>query len=534
VEALILESNLIKEYRPRYNVDLKDDKRYPHIKITLQEPFPRVLVTRIIAKDGAKYFGPYTAAHKMRITLKTLRSIFPIRSCSYKLPAERPERECLDYHIGKCQCPCMGHQSEEEYRGMIDEVCLFLSGKQEEVKKRIKQRMQTESVSLRFEKAALLRDRLAAIESVSQKQRVLSARLENYDVVALSRDENIACGVILKVREGKLLGIEHHYMGNVRNSVDAVILSLFMARYYLRERDFPDQLLLPFEFEDLKLILAWLEKNGQAAIKVAFPKRGEKNEVLQLATRNAQLFLEELRAQREKKLTAALRPLDELKKVFSLDSRPSRIACFDVSNLGESFAVGSVAVFQDGKPDKSGYRRFKIQTVNGQDDYAMMKEIISRFAANCTSGEEEVPDLVVVDGGKGQLSAATEALQNSGLDIPLVALAKREEELFLPGSTESLHLSRRSEALSLLIRLRNEAHRFAISYHRKSRTKAMTRSILEEVRGIGPKRKKKLMDAFGSIDTLAAASPGEIARLGEIPIETAHRLKEHLGEANER
>lgn len=529
VEALILESNLIKEHKPRYNIQLKDDKRYPYIKVTLQEAFPRILVTRRVAKDGAKYFGPYTAATKMRTTLKMLRTIFPIRSCSHNLPQDRPDRECLDFHIGKCQGPCLGHQSKDEYRSMIEEVCLFLSGKQEEVKRRIGRRMEEESTSLRFEKAALLRDRLLAIEAVSQKQRALSTQMGNYDVVAISRDVNLACGVILNVREGKLLGIEHHYMGNVKNSSDSVILSLFMARYYMRDRDFPDQLLLPLEFDDLKLIQSWLQEHNWKRIKVIFPKRGEKKKILELAERNASLFLKELRTQREKRIEKSHRQLDELRKVLSLDTRPERIACFDVSNLGNSYAVGSVAVFKNGKPAKSQYRKFKIKTVRGQDDFAMMKEIVSRYAERCNKGEEEVPDLIVVDGGKGQLNVAIQALEGKELEVPLIALAKGQEELFLPGVAEGLHLSRRSEALSLLVRLRDEAHRFAITYHRRSREKTLSQSLLDEVKGIGPKRKKKLIDAFDTIEGLVAATADEIAEKCGLSLEIAERLKEHIG-----
>jgi excinuclease ABC subunit C len=534
VEALVLESNLIKEHRPRYNVILKDDKRYPFIKVTLQEPFPRVLVTRRILRDGAKYFGPYTAAGKMRATLKALRAIFPIRSCNFTLPEQRPERECLDYHLGRCLCPCLGHQSEEDYRSMIEEVCLFLSGRQEEVKSRMRKRMEEESAELRFERASLLRDRLQAIEAVSQKQRVLSTALEDYDAVALARDGNLACGVILNVREGKLLGIEHHYMGNVKRDGDDVLLSLFMARYYLRERDFPRELLLPFEFEDLRLIRRWLEEHGVPRIEISAPKRGGKRKVMELALRNAALFLEELQIQREKTKATMRRPLLELKKMLTLRDLPERIACFDVSNLGDSFAVGSVAVFEEGRPSRSRYRRFRIKSVEGQDDFAMMREIVTRFVLRCTRGEEDFPHLIVIDGGKGQLSAALEAMRSAGTDIPVVALAKEKEELFLPGSHDGLILSKRSPALALLIQVRDEAHRFAITYHRSARRRALVASLLDEVPGIGPKRKKKLLGAFTTIDDIAAASPEEVARKGKIPLATATRLTEFLREARAR
>ena len=530
VEALILESNLIKEYKPRYNVNLKDDKKYPSIKITLDEPFPRVLVTRKIKKDGAKYFGPFTAATKMRTTLKTLRSIFPIRSCSYRLPDERPQRECLDFHIGKCMCPCMGRQSEEDYRSMIDEVCLFLTGKQEEVRRRVEERMREASRSQHFEQAAILRDRLLAIDAVNQRQRVLSPGLENYDVIAQSKSRNLACGVILKVREGKLLGIEHHYLSNIKDAEDGSILSLFLARYYMRDRDFPGELLLPFDFDDIELVRKWLGRNVTGRIRVSIPRRGEKRKILDLAKRNAELFLEEITIRQARKMERALRPLDELKEVLPLETRPDRLVCFDISNLGDSFAVGSMAVFTDGRPDKSGYRRFKIKTVDGQDDFAMMNEIIGRFAAKCVSGEEKTPDLIVVDGGKGQLSAALSALEDGGLEIPLIAIAKREEELFLPGEADGKRLSRRSAARALLIRLRDETHRFAVTYHRKERAKALTRSILEEVRGIGPIRKRYLLAAFDSIDAIAAATPDDLAEKGKIPLETAERLLDYLGE----
>jgi excinuclease ABC subunit C len=528
VEALLLESNLIKEHRPRYNVTLKDDKRYPFIKVTLQEPFPRVLVTRRVLKDGAKYFGPYTASRKMRATLKALRAIFPIRACSYKLPEQRPERECLDYHLGRCLCPCLGHQSEEDYMSMIEEVLLFLSGRQDEVKKLIRRKMEEEARAMRFESAALLRDRLEAIEAISQKQRVLSTARVSYDAVSLARDGNLACGVILNVREGKLLGIEHHFLGNVRDHADGALLSLFMARYYLRERDFQGDLLLPFDFEDLDLIRKWLESHGASSIKVLTPKRGEKKKVMELAHRNAELFLADLKAQTEKEHAPPDRALLELKEFLSLSEPPALIACFDVSNLGESFAVGSVVVFQGEKPERSRYRKFRIRTVEGQNDFAMMREIVTRFLRRCREGEEMRPDLILIDGGKGQLSAALDALKESGLDIPVAALAKEKEELFVPGSPVGRILPESSPALSLLVQIRNEAHRFAVSYHRNSRSRALVTSLLDEVTGIGPKRRKRLLEIFTTIDELAAAEPEEIAKKGHIPLDTAVKLTEFL------
>lgn len=534
VEALVLESNLIKEHKPRYNVILKDDKRYPFIKVTLQEPFPRVLVTRRVQRDGARYFGPYTAAGKMRATLKALRGIFPIRSCNYKLPHERPQRECLDFHLGRCLCPCMGHQSEEDYNSMIEEVCLFLSGKQEEVKSQIRRKMEEEAGAMRFEAAGLLRDRLRAIEAVSQKQRVLSTAMEDFDAVALARDGTLACGVILNVREGKLLGIEHHFMGNVSGDGDDVLLSLFLARCYLRERDFPRKLLLPFDFEDLGLIREWLLAHSDSGIEVSSPKRGEKKKVMELAEKNAELFLDELRIQREKSTRAAAQALEELKEVMGLGERPERIACFDISNLGPSLAVGAAAVFEGGVPARARYRRFRIKTVEGQDDFAMMREIVARFIARCERGEEAPPQLIVVDGGKGQLSAALEAARSAGLEIPIAALAKDKEELFLPGIQEGLVLSERSPARGLLVRIRDEAHRFAVTYHRDSRSKALVTSLLEEVKGIGPRRKLKLIEAFPSIEDIATAGPEEIARRGAIPLETARKLTKFLEEARAR
>ncbi|MBN2287845.1 MAG: excinuclease ABC subunit UvrC, partial [Candidatus Glassbacteria bacterium] len=467
VEALLLESNLIKEHHPRYNVNLKDDKRYPYLKVTTGEPFPRIFVTRRYLSDGSRYFGPFTNAGALRTTLESLRKVFPIRGCSHRLPERKGVRECLNFHLGRCSGPCHGHISREDYRAMIDEVLMFLEGKTEFIAGRLRRQMEQASAELQFEQAARFRNQLEAVRKISQRQKIHSVGGEDYDVLAVSVDGRSACGVILKVRDGKLLGQEHHYLHNALGEPPAEVLSAFLRQNYLGHREYPGSVLLNHEVEDKKLVESILSERAGIRVRINVPVRGPKAGLVSLAGKNSHLLLEELILRRAKARQRVPEALVGLQKTLGLPSLPRLMVCFDVSTLQGDYAVAAMSAFRNGQPAKSAYRRFRIRRPAGQDDFAMLAEAVGRYFGRLAGGELEVPQLVVVDGGKGQLSAACEAVRNSGVEPPpIVSLAKREEEIFLPGHPEPYVLSRRSEALKMLQHLRDEAHRFAVSYHR--------------------------------------------------------------------
>ena len=515
VEALILESNLIKEHKPRYNVNLKDDKRYPYIKITLNEPYPRIIITRKMEKDGARYFGPYTAVEKMHASLNLVRKIFTVRSCDYDLVRNRPPRECLDYFIKKCQGPCQDHQSREEYREMVDEVISFLSGKTGDVLERVEEKMMLASEQLRFEDAAGLRDQMIAVRRLHERQRVQNIFGIDQDIISFSRDGDDACAVILQVRGGKLLGRQHFYLKNVRDEEDGTILSAFISQFYLKgTTSFPQGLLLPFKFEDLPLVEKWFEDNLEHKITIHIPKKGDKAKLVRLASKNSDLLLEELKLQKMKVSERVPDSLKEVQKTFKLKEIPRRLVCFDISTIQGTNSVGSMAFFENGRPKKSEYRRFKIKTVEGQDDFAMIEEVVERYFSRSIEENKELPNMVVIDGGKGQLGRAVRALKKLALeDLPVISLAKREEEIFMPDNSDPLVLSRRSPTLKLLQQIRDEAHRFGVTYHRKLREKSAKYSILDDVPGIGPNKKRALINHFGSVKKIKEASVEDIAQV---------------------
>jgi excinuclease ABC subunit C len=532
VEALLLEANLIKEHNPRYNIELRDDKSYPYIKVTLNEPYPRVFITRRLRNDGGRYFGPYAQVAAMRRNLALIKDLFPVRSCRYDLPDDRPSRPCLDYFIKKCEAPCVDFVTREQYRNMIDEVLAFLAGDVDLVARRIRERMAQASERLDFERAAQLKKQLDALRMVEEGQRMQVGEREDRDVIALSRVGDLACGLILKVRRGRVLGKEHHLLRNLAaaNADPAEILGLFLTRWYLRGGEFPSEVLVPFEFEDRPLVEAWFAEHVPHAVRVHVPRRGEKLKLLRLAEQNASLLLEEEILRGRGDGTRAADVVRALQREIGLPSLPRRIAAFDVSTIQGADPVGSCAVFLDGEPRKGEYRRFRIQYVEGQDDFAMMAEIVGRYFRGKLEGEEELPDLVVIDGGRGQLGAALAVLRELGLeDVPTVALAKQDEELYLAGRAEPLVLPRRSEALRLLQRLRNEAHRFAVAYHRKRRSRRTLVSAVEAIPGIGAKRRQALLRRFGSVERLREASPEEIAGVPGFSRQLAERVLSHLG-----
>ncbi len=526
VEALILEANLIKEHRPRYNVFLKDDKSYPYIKITLNEEYPRVHITRRLIKDGGRYYGPYTRVGAVHETLGLLKRLFPLRSCKQKEFAIK-SRPCLNYHIKRCMGPCCGMIEKENYLSMVREVCLFLEGKQEELVKRLTRRMEDASEKLEFERAAEIRDQLRSIKDILEKQKVISSGAGDQDAVAMARGVDDCCVMVFFIRNGKLLGRERFILNGTEGDSRAEVLTAFIKQYYHGADFIPSEILVSdMEPGEAEVISSWLAGKKGSRVQVKEPLRGEKKKLIDMVGKNALLALEEAQLERVARRDGQ-EDLALLARELGLEKPPYRIECFDISNIQGAEAVASMAVFEEGKPSSDQYRRFKIKTVQGPDDFASMKEVVRR---RFSRGREEkelintgqlssrqakfnrLPDLVIIDGGKGQLSAALEVMQELGMKgIPIYGLAKEEELLFAPGRPDPIQLPRDSRALYLLQRLRDEAHRFAVSYHRQLRTKRNLKSLLDEIEGIGEVRRRELAKAFPSIETIGKASVEELA-----------------------
>jgi excinuclease ABC subunit C len=522
--ALILEANLIKEYRPRFNIALRDDKSYPYIKVTVQEPFPRVSVTRRIEDDGARYFGPYTDVGAMRRALNVVKKIFTVRSCNYDMPAQMPERPCLDYYINRCKAPCILAQSQHDYRAMIDEVVLFLSGRPDEVVRRVKERMDLASEQLDFERAAELRDALHHLEQMEEPTVVLEVEGGDRDVIGYARDGDDACVTVLRIRSGKLLSREQRFLENIDGEEDADVMTIFMAGSYVGMQDKARQVLLPFDFPDRELIEQSLPDS-----KILIPQRGPRRDLIALAEQNARHLLEELKLSSMEADERAGDPVYELGRELGLQRLPRSLVCFDISTTQGTDTVGSCVWFENGRAKRAEYRKFKVKTVEGSDDFASMQEVVQRYFDRRIRDEKPLPDLIVVDGGKGQLSAAHAALVEVGVtDRPLISLAKREEEIFVWGRNEPLKLSRRSPALRLLQQARDEAHRFAVTYNRKRRSMRTVTSELLRVPGIGPVKRRRLLREFGSVQGVREAGEEAIARLPGFNAERARKLLESL------
>jgi len=534
-EALLLEANLIKEHRPRFNIDLKDDKSYPHIKVTVSEPFPRVYVTRRLRNDGSRYFGPYTNVGKLRQALEVLKRLYTVRSCRYDLPREKPNRPCLDYHIGRCQAPCVGLQSQEEYREMIDEILQVLSGNTEEIRRGAEARMSEAAAKLDFEQAARLRDVVEGLDTMAREVRVQRFRGGSYDVVGLARDGKLAAAVVLRVREGNLLGRDTQRFSELRDEDESELLSVLASRYYLsggeaRLRDLPKEILFPKHFEDCEALEEVLSEEAGRKVRVHVPQRGTKRRLGELAAVNARHALEDRVAALSFATDRADESLYSLQDELNLKVVPRLMVCFDVSHIQGSETVASAVVFENGDPKKSEYRSMRIRGKWGNDDYASMHEAVTRFFKRRLDEAKPLPDLCVIDGGKGQLGAAREALRILEItDVQLAALAKKEEEVFLPGRSHPVVLDRRNRALHLLQRIRNEAHRFAIRYNRKLRSKRTLRSELGDIPGIGPSRQRVLLTRFGSVRGVRAATAEEIARVPGFSQILASRVLTYLG-----
>lgn len=540
LEALILESELIKRYRPRYNVRFKDDKRYPYLQVSLQEPFPRIQIVRQARRDGARYFGPFTSSQAVYQTLEALRRLFPYRTCNREITGH-DARPCLYYHIKLCTGPCIGAIEQAEYRAIIQQACLFLEGRSEQVVAELERQMFAAAEALRFERAAALRDQIDAINQIIERQRIVSEHLRDHDIVALARDDGQACVQVFFIRDGKLIGREYFVLTGAQEENDAAVMSSFIKQFYSEATQIPPEILLQHDLDEFAVITSWLgaQRGGKVAIKV--PKRGDKKAIVTMAYENAIETLERLRMEWEVDTNRQTQALTELQEALGLPRPPTRIECYDISTIHGSYTTGSMVVFDRGTPRKQDYRHFRIREVQGADDYASMREMLTRRferardaqSKRAADGKGErwaiLPDLMILDGGKGQLGVARQVLEALDLqDIPAVGLAKQEEELFLPGRPTSVRLPSGSQALYLLQRIRDEAHRFAVTYHRKLRARESTHSILDEIPGIGPKRRQALLKHLGSLAAIRRASVDELAAVPGMTRALAEKVAEYL------
>ena len=508
VEALILEANLVKLHRPRYNVDLKDDKRYPYLKLTQDDDFPRLIVTRRLHRDNGLYFGPYASVGPMREIHRLITRLFRLRTCNLRIPHPRrgKYKVCLQYHIKRCPGPCEALISPEEYDREVQKVIKLLQGKSASLIEQLRGEMTELSHQQSYEEAAVVRDQITAIESVMQKQKVSADHVVDRDIIAFARSAGDVAAVVLQLREGLLIGRQDYRLRADKDEGEHDIAAAFLKQYYINSMFIPEEVYCSFQTDDEQVIRKWLSEKRGGRVELLFPQKGEKLRIVEMAETNARLLLHELlkqKRERAEKLPAAVAALQ--KDLFLL-AAPLSICAFDISNLGAGDAVGSMVFFRNGKPLKKNYRHFKIKTVVGQDDFAMMREVVSRHFTRVLEEVEEMPNLCLIDGGRGQLNAALAALQELGIDdLQICGLAKRLEEIVLPTDRKMLSLPKTSPSLKLLQRVRDEAHRFAVTYHRKLRGAKIEKSLLDDVPGIGDRRKEQLLKAFASVDAIREA-----------------------------
>ncbi len=546
LEALILEMNLIKKHRPKFNIRLKDDKRYPYIKIHWGEPFPKVTVTRLMEDDGSRYFGPYTSAWAVYQTLDVLRRVFPYLTCD-RVITGKDERACLYYDIKLCLAPCIGAVNQAQYRQMISDLQDFLNGHSEPVMARVQHEMEQASEQLNFERAAAMRDKIKALQTIVERQKVIfSADYKDSDVLALARADNEACVQIFFIRGGKLIGREYFILEGAEDANDAEVMAQFVTQFYTEAATIPQQVLLPQEIEEAQIITQWLRsRRGGEKVEIAVPRRGQQRELVKMAAENAAETLQALRTQWQADTHKQEQALAELQSAMQLPGPPNRVECYDISHTQGIATVGSMVVFTQGVPDKKLYRRFNIEGAAGApDDFASMEQVLTRRFKRWQAAQEAetapgakpdesfafLPDLLIVDGGKGQLSRAVDVLQKFELfgKVPVVGLAKEHEELFFPDKPDSLLLPRHSQGLYLVQRIRDEAHRFAITAHRNQRAKQGMASALDSLPGIGPVKRKALLKHFGSVDKIREATVAELAAVPGINEALAQSIKAHL------
>jgi len=521
LEALILESNLVKKHRPRYNIILRDDKHYPFLKLTTNEEFPRLVVARRIQKDGASYYGPFYPATAMRQTLRLVRQLFPLRTCRIKIDGRLP-RPCLQYYIHRCHAPCTGWETREGYGKTVKDVQRFLEGRNDDLAMELTREMETAAAELKFERAAGLRDKIQALNAVRERQRIISTEDVDQDIVGLVRRGPDACVQLFFVRRGRLLGRESFFFERVSGWSDGEVLSAFVRQFYARSVTPPPEIVLSTELPEAELITQWLGQLRGGRLQLIAPQRGSKRDLVAMAEENAALALEShvtARGNRQQVI------LDELQRALNLPATPHRIEGFDISTIQGSETVASMVVWQDGEMKKDEYKRYRIRTVTGTDDFASMHEVLSRRYARALESDGPMPDLVLLDGGRGQVSAGLKALEELGLDyLPIASLAKRAEEVFTPERLEPLVLDLGSPALQALQKIRDEAHRFAISYHRKLRHRRAIASVLDQIPGVGPTLRTNLLKTLGSAKGVRAASVAELAAVPRVTPKLAQRI----------
>ena len=544
LEALILEMNLIKQHKPKYNVRLKDDKRYPYVRVHWADPFPKVTMTRRVTNDGSRYYGPYTSVWAVHQTLDVLRKIFPYLTCDRVITGE-DLRACLYHDIKLCLAPCIGVIGQAGYRTMIADLCRFLEGHTDPILERLEQDMERASANMEYERAATIRDQLNAIEKVVEGQKVVSNDRLDSDVIAFARDDRNACVQVFFIRRGRMIGREYFILEGTSKADDEEVVRAFVKQFYANSATLPQRLLLPLEIEEAAIIESWLNRRStQRKVKITVPRRGLKKELVAMAADNAAETLTMLKAQWEADRSKHVLALAELQEALNLEHPPNRIEGYDISNLQGTAAAGSMVVFELGSPSKRLYRKYTIKSVQGQDDFASMEELLNRRFRRWTLSQEAakgpgakvdqafgfLPDLILIDGGKGQLRRAADVLKSFGLEgkVPIVGLAKRHEELFQLKVRDPIILPRNSQALFLVQRVRDEAHRFALSHHRTQRRRSGITSQLDTIQGIGPARRKALLQTFGDLDGIRSAEVEEIETIPGINRDLAERVKAEI------
>lgn len=551
LEALVLENNLIKEYSPRYNTMLKDDKTYPYIKVTVAEPYPRVLFCREMKKDRSRYFGPFTSAAAVKDTIELINRLYQLRTCSRNLPKEEGRsRPCLNYHIGQCMAPCQGYISREEYRKRVDQALDFLNGNFQPVLKELEGKMQEASERMDFEEAIKYRDLCSSVRQVSQKQKITDSDGEDKDIIALALDENDAVVQVFFVRNGKLIGREHFYMTHVSGNKKAQVLLDFVKQFYAGTPFIPRELMLQEDIEDVEILERWLSARKGSRVYIRVPRKGAKEKLVELAARNAALVLSQDREKIRREEGRTIGAVKEIAALIGMESI-TRMEAYDISNISGFANVGSMVVYEKGRPKRSDYRKFRIRTVSGPDDYACMKEVLARRFLHGMEEQKELeqkelekefgsftrfPDLILMDGGKGQVNIALEVLRELRIHIPVCGMVKddshRTRGLYF--NNREIPMDRNSEGFKLITRVQDEAHRFAIEYHRSLRSRTQVKSVLDDIPGVGPARRKALMRHFKSIDEIREADVETLARLPEIPIHVAEGIYGFFRQKNER
>lgn len=533
VEALILECNLIKYHRPKYNILLRDDKQYPYIKITMNEPYPRLLVVRQVKRDGARYFGPYVNSGAMRETIDIIRRVFPIRNCRKDLSnVPINDRPCLNFHIERCLAPCQAKIDEKQYDEIIQNIIMFLEGRQGSLIKILEEKMQRSANNLDFEKAAVLRDQIRALKKTLEKQKIVSTDMKDRDVIAMAQGADIACILVFFIREGKLLERESFILKNTEGVEKKEVLTSFVKQFYNNASFLPKEIIIDKDIGDKKTISKWLREKRGSKVIITIPKRGEKRKLADLVAENAISHLKQYENKRDIKITKKHQALEGLKNYLGLNEVPYRIEAFDISNIQGSNSVASMVVFEDGEPKKQDYRKFKIRTVEGPNDFESMREVIKRRFRRALVGDEKfskLPELLLIDGGKGQLKYAIYALKELDLEyIPTIAIAEETDHIFMEDEPEPIIMPKDSESLLLLQRIRDEAHRFALSFHRSLRSKKSIHSVLDDIPGVGKVRRLELLKKFGSIHGIKRASIEELAETPSINKKVAKAVYEYF------